>query len=151
MYQVSPLPDFILTVSLKLAATALPANARRRGIIDLTQLRTNERPDIILPLALVFKSTMEPVAGIFMRELAIRDIVESDARLDRHSQLWVEIENVTNAPVTFEAVCTLYAIARGVLDEGQVPVAPPALSNVPMEFATTTMVNVPIVANWAAI
>jgi hypothetical protein len=151
MFDIAALPDFIVTVSFKLAAAGLPANARRRGIIDLTQLRANERPDINLPLALVLKATMEPVAGVVMRDLAVRDFVENDARLDRHWQLWVEIENISDAPVTFETMCTLFAIARGVLDDGYVPVAAPALTNVPMEFVTSTMGNVPIVANWAGI
>jgi hypothetical protein len=151
MFEIEALPDMIAHAQFKISATALPARARRLGLIDLSQLTFYERADLNAAFALILSVTMEPVEGIVARAPAMRSRLEADARQDVHSQLWIEIENTTDAPKDFAgAVVTIAGIARAVLDEVQVLVAAPALVNTPLEFATTTISDVPILARWAA-
>jgi len=146
MFELDGLPDLIVHARLRLSsARDLEPGERIAGVVDLGALSYVERPDVDVVFSLLIGAHLQPVAGLTCRVLDQRTRVTPQqpldiaVRLDRHTQLHLELENTTGAPLSFEnVVMTIAGIPAAVTRNGFVPATPPAL---------TTDIEAPVMAS----
>lgn len=97
---VIPIGATFVTATLLLSANSLPAGARYLGEIDISSLHGNEI-DAVIEYSIIVRDYLDAIDGVVFQVLAQ---TRQPAATERHNivqRLFVQIENITNADITF--------------------------------------------------
>lgn len=122
-----PLADNIKTASLSLSVETLPAYSKWRGEVSLEDVLFNETFQPVLTSVILDIQT-DPRPGLVIRRTQNARHNSDTARLNTTNRLFLEIENVSDAPLTLEDVpVTLWMLQGAPLPTGEVRLVVPAL------------------------
>lgn len=161
MFTIHPLAEYFNHAQFKLSATALPAGARRRGVVDLTSLSLlrGEKPDgqpvpalfHVIDQIAIHNADGTPLDNVVLKLLGARTSGESDARYDQIQQLHFELESIAASPLSFvDAVVTIGGLAPSVVESDYTRAAAPTITSQALEFATKHSSGATIAARWEA-
>jgi hypothetical protein len=156
MFPVQALADAVMHAQFRLLATALPAGAKRLGIVRLADLKFVERADIPARFAALIDASIQPTAGLAFRVRDVRHrsvVVDSDnwPRGDVLHELRFEVENTSAAPITFNSVVTICGLPAEQLEDEAAYPSPPALTAQALELEAQSMPCVPLLARFEAL